>query len=280
MIRAALIAVFVLKATIVAGQTSISLDQVDGLFGQDTLTAGADIRFHLRFSNQSGSYMVGFSHGFTVYSQDGALRDSVKMTSNGILENLFDGGFFANYFSNDGTGTDTIGVGGLTIHGDGLPDGFDQVVFSLDFHLPASSDGKTVCLDTAFFPPGGIWVWALTGTVKVLPSWDGPHCFEISLGTLDVIEQPSVRPDEFLLHQNFPNPFNPVTNISFVFPQRSHYQLEIFDITGRTVKEFHGESPAGQVTVKWDAKGMASGVYFYRLTAGEFTSTRKMVLLK
>jgi hypothetical protein len=92
-------------------------------------------------------------------------------------------------------------------------------------------------------------------------------------------------PSTFALNQNYPNPFNPTTTISFALPTRSDWRMTIFSVTGAIVREFDGTAEAGTQTVVWDgrnASGMpaASGVYFYRLSAGQFSETRKMVLLK
>ncbi len=94
-----------------------------------------------------------------------------------------------------------------------------------------------------------------------------------------------ILPDEFALGQNYPNPFNPTTTISFSLPQPSDWVLTIVNVNGQIVKRYAGTSPAGEVSVVWDAtdaNGMmaATGVYFYRLEAGEFADTRKMILMK
>jgi len=92
-------------------------------------------------------------------------------------------------------------------------------------------------------------------------------------------------PAEFNLYNNFPNPFNPVTTIKFDIPQTDNLQLSakliIYDITGREVAEiFSGEVRPGKYEAVWNASGLASGLYFYRLTAGEHTAIKKMVLVK
>ena len=92
-------------------------------------------------------------------------------------------------------------------------------------------------------------------------------------------------PDCFALRQNYPNPFNPATEIRFDLPGRIEWRLEIFDITGRKVRSFTGVDPAGTVALTWDGtdsrgEGLPTGVYLYRLKAGEYTSTKKMLLLK
>jgi hypothetical protein len=89
-----------------------------------------------------------------------------------------------------------------------------------------------------------------------------------------------VLPVAFSLAQNYPNPFNPSTTIAFDLPVASDCRLEIFNSLGRQVDLITGRSSAGKVTIAWDAAGLASGVYLYRVTAGDYTASRKMMLLK
>jgi hypothetical protein len=88
-------------------------------------------------------------------------------------------------------------------------------------------------------------------------------------------------PQAFSLSQNYPNPFNPTTTISFSIPSQSYVSLKVFDIAGREVATIvSGVIPAGTYARQWDATKMSSGVYFYRLQAGNLTETKKLVLLK
>jgi nitrate reductase NapAB chaperone NapD len=89
-----------------------------------------------------------------------------------------------------------------------------------------------------------------------------------------------VIPENFALNQNYPNPFNPATTIEFALAAASDYTLTIYNVTGQKVSEFAGSEEAGTVSIEWDASSMASGVYFYKLNAGNFSDTKKMVLLK
>jgi len=87
--------------------------------------------------------------------------------------------------------------------------------------------------------------------------------------------------EEVSLDQNYPNPFNPTTSISFSLPQQSHVTIEIFDVTGRLVETVVDEQKsAGSHSITWDASGNASGVYLYRLRAGNTTESRSMILMK
>jgi photosystem II stability/assembly factor-like uncharacterized protein len=88
-------------------------------------------------------------------------------------------------------------------------------------------------------------------------------------------------PAEFKLAQNYPNPFNPVTSIAFDLPHSDMVSLDVYDITGRKVAELLKQPmTAGHYKVNFDASMLSSGVYFYRLAAGEFVSIKKMTLLK
>jgi len=88
-------------------------------------------------------------------------------------------------------------------------------------------------------------------------------------------------PESFSLEQNFPNPFNPGTTISYQIPTQSHVTLKVFDVLGREVAVLVNEvQQAGDNTVEFHAEHIPSGVYFYRLTTGTFTETKKLVLLR
>ncbi|MEQ9263655.1 MAG: T9SS type A sorting domain-containing protein [Balneolaceae bacterium] len=89
-------------------------------------------------------------------------------------------------------------------------------------------------------------------------------------------------PREFSLDQNYPNPFNPSTNINFSLPQTSKVTLNVYDMLGRKVATLlnNEQLNAANHTVKFDASALASGMYIYRIEAGSFTSTRKMMLIK
>ena len=94
-------------------------------------------------------------------------------------------------------------------------------------------------------------------------------------------ELPQNIPAYFLLNQNYPNPFNSTTTITFSVGKDSYTSLRVYDVLGREVATiFSGELPAGSYTKLWNANGMPSGVYFYRLAAGSYTETKKLVLLK
>lgn len=88
-------------------------------------------------------------------------------------------------------------------------------------------------------------------------------------------------PDNYSLSQNYPNPFNPGTDIKFSIPQNGFVTLSIYDALGREVKNIVNENlKAGEYKVNFDASGLTSGTYFYKLISGSFVQTKKMVLVK
>lgn len=88
-------------------------------------------------------------------------------------------------------------------------------------------------------------------------------------------------PNKFSLHQNYPNPFNPITKIKFDIAKNSNVKLRIYDVTGREVlKITDAYMTAGTYSFQWNASQFASGIYFYRLDAGEYSEIKKMILVK
>lgn len=88
-------------------------------------------------------------------------------------------------------------------------------------------------------------------------------------------------PERYALSQNYPNPFNPSTELRYALPRDGRVSLEIYNILGQKVTTLVDEyQRAGYKTIRWDPQDLASGIYLCRLTAGDFTQTRKMVLLK
>ncbi|HMQ80958.1 MAG TPA: SBBP repeat-containing protein [Ignavibacteria bacterium] len=100
-------------------------------------------------------------------------------------------------------------------------------------------------------------------------------------GTIGIEPSGNNIPESFTLHQNFPNPFNPVTNINFDLPLSSYVKLSVFDITGREIETLVNENlKSGTYKADWNASNLPSGVYFYKLEAEGFTETKKMMLVK
>jgi hypothetical protein len=112
----------------------------------------------------------------------------------------------------------------------------------------------------------------------------GPGAFSATWNfttTLTSVSDRSGIPNEFALTQNYPNPFNPSTVIEFALPRESFVTLEVYNLLGERVALLvEGKKSAGYYSESFNAQGLASGLYLYRLNAGEFLHVRKLLLLK
>jgi photosystem II stability/assembly factor-like uncharacterized protein len=127
-----------------------------------------------------------------------------------------------------------------------------------------------------FIAPGFGWVGSLTNAnVGTMYKWSGTSLVtSVNVGSKEL-------PRVFGLEQNFPNPFNPSTTISYAIPSRSTVRLSVFNTLGQKVVELvNAEKEPGVYDVTFDAAGFTSGVYLYRIEAGGFVQTKKLVVLK
>jgi len=161
----------------VAGAQMVSLDHTDGLIDPTHVNTGVPVTFYIRITGD-GSNHGGITNGFRVYSNDGATWGTTVGDTLGTLGKAqFDGGFFISHFSADGAGADTVGFGAFRFFSTGLPAGFNNVAYSVEIGPLAEADnGKTICIDSSFYPPSGVWKWA---GPDVYPGWSGGQCFTI-----------------------------------------------------------------------------------------------------
>ncbi|MFC2076836.1 LamG-like jellyroll fold domain-containing protein [candidate division KSB1 bacterium] len=174
-----------------------------------------------------------------------------------------------------------------------------------DFNYFVISRGQDTGFDAAAVEAIGT---TATSSYADMPPDPEAHCFyrvaavdfsgnmslfseEISIGPNDLksasgISDNTALPDKFDLAQNFPNPFNPETTIRFATPEDSFVSLSVYNIFGQLVRTLKNERlPAGFHQIRWDGRDdmgrfIGSGVYFYSIKAGDYTGTRRMVLLK
>ena len=117
-----------------------------------------------------------------------------------------------------------------------------------------------------------LWVAEVQDTFGVM----GFHDF-----TTDVNEIPGATPSAYALEQNFPNPFNPTTTINFSIPVEGFVAIDVYNSIGQKVASLVNETKtAGSYTVGFDATNLTSGIYFYKISSGSFSETKKMILLK
>lgn len=105
--------------------------------------------------------------------------------------------------------------------------------------------------------------------------------YRIPVSSLTGVNTQSQTVNGFLLEQNYPNPFNPVTSIKYSVKQNLFVSLNVYDISGKLVSELvNGFKLTGEYNVSFNAAGLPSGIYFYELKAGDYSETKKMILIK
>jgi hypothetical protein len=130
------------------------------------------------------------------------------------------------------------------------------------------------------------WLTAADGNISLEPLFTAGSVSVTIQTDVEDITEPSSLPTEYYLSQNYPNPFNPTTNIELSLPRSGHVEIDVFNILGRRVcRLIDRELPAGVHRIVFDGRGddgapLATGVYFYRITSGDFHDSKKMLLVK
>jgi photosystem II stability/assembly factor-like uncharacterized protein len=144
--------------------------------------------------------------------------------------------------------------------------------------LPDLSGEGIGALTAAVFGDS-VRVWA--ATIKPVTYDSGGQILTYADIISSVNERSTTITSDYRLEQNYPNPFNPITTIEFDLPKSSEVSLKIFNILGEEVTTLVSDRlSAGSYSYEWDASNLASGVYLYRLQAGDYIQTRKMVLMR
>jgi hypothetical protein len=149
-----------------------------------------------------------------------------------------------------------------------------------DFHLKSIECGNilsSLCIDSGcptFLDRVLNCYWGLGDYLPDMGAYGGGEC--VQTGVDD-----NLMSYTYLLFQNHPNPFNASTNIKFLLYEPSNVVVEIYSILGRKLETIlEGEQPAGEHQLIWNAENHTSGIYFYRIQAGDYAKTKKMLLLK
>jgi len=156
---------------------------VDGIvsphgYSLDEVTCGQDFIILMRFRNLSGQELTGFNHGFKIYSDDGTCWSPLDFdTTGGIGDYIFPGPIITpNGFT--GCDADTFGFSGNSSFPPHIPNGYDDVVLGIKTSVDCQYEGSTICIDSSFVPPTGMWMWSLTSS-SIMPSWGGPYCYDV-----------------------------------------------------------------------------------------------------
>lgn len=157
------------------------------------------------------------------------------------------------------------------------------------FEIEKSADG-TEFFTIAFVPGAGTTTETKNYSYTDEVGYKGGETFYYRLKQVDLdgrIQYSNIAevvfdvPKDFVLHQNYPNPFNPSTTIKFAVPKSSLVNIKVYDLTGQEVSVLVNEvKEAGTYEIKFDARSLASGIYLYRMTAENFSSVRKLNILK
>jgi hypothetical protein len=150
-----------------------------------------------------------------------------------------------------------------------------------------------VKVDTILFTGASTTAWyertkvvalaAGNNTIQIQPSWGYMYFDYLSVPAANItsVENTNQLPTNYSLSQNYPNPFNPTTNIKYSIMKESQVSLKVFDVLGREVENLvNTKQVAGSYQVNFNASKLASGVYIYRIIAGDFVQSMKMMLIK
>ena len=172
---------------------------------------------------------------------------------------------------------------------------WDSLTSATSYHIQLASDSlfNSIAYDTTgvnyshlqmytgILLPNVIYYWKVNASnLAGTGPWSDVWNFRVSPLVGISITPPEI-PKEYKFYNNYPNPFNPRTNIKFDIPKTSNVSIVVLNVAGQKVDELLNKNlAAGSYTLSWDASALSSGIYFCRLTAGKYIATKKMVLIK
>ena len=223
-------------------------------------------------SNFGGGICIGFWYPTPEPDSSHIYLSNVSITNNSAVDTTFP------------SGTVYGGFGGGIYFDLGTSVSFDSVNRCNIYNNSADSLGNDL------YNVGDSIISVIVDTFTVLNP-DSSHAYPLNKFTFDILHDPSgasdisqqtnIMPANYALKQNYPNPFNPTTNIEFSIPQLEFVTLKVYNILGEEVATLVSEKlSAGKYKYDWDASGLASGVYVYRIQAGDYVETRKMILMR
>lgn len=188
----------------------------------------------------------------------------------------------------DGQADDTLVLGGVAMQ-KALPLGPMEPMIAIHFIVASTNQAeiKTFCIDSAFVPPAAPFVYTDEYGATFPPGIAPAVCYPLMyMDPKSAGDVKSAAPFTFDLRQNYPNPFNPSTVVDYSLERKSRVNISIFNILGQKVKTLVDEDlEAGVHRIVWDGRDdrgrqVASGIYFYKMWAGDFVETRKMALIR
>ncbi len=164
----------------------------------------------------------------------------------------------------------------------------DVILSSIGVNIYSINSDSTLTPEGYFNTKIGYSMGIQTNNGNIYVSYNGLHIFKKGVST-GVQREPGIEPEDYSLSQNYPNPFNPTTTIEYSIAKHSGTQnitneritLRIYDILGREIKTLVDRKMVpGKYSVKFNGANLPSGIYFYRLSGGNFSITKKMILMK
>ena len=258
-----LLTALILSYGLVQGQ-SVTLDNVEGITDPGIIPIDQQITFNIRLTNNDIA-RGGITNGFSIYSPDGATWGATVADTFALnWRSMFDLVFQIFKINTDGMGADTVGFGGSKfMFGDGLPPGFDELAYKITIGpIDASHHGKTIILDSTFYPTTGSWKW----TPNEKPAWDGPHTY--------LIKDPNVV-------ENTPPVLDPIGNksvdeggvLNITITASDAETTPSITAAGVPLTATYNDNGNGTASFSWSPNYDEAGVYTLTFTASDDQDT-------
>jgi hypothetical protein len=238
-----------------------------------TYDATGNMLSHLAQTWASGQWTNSTIHTYTYDTNGRMLTDWLKGWTNAAWMN---GSLYTYTYDTNGNLLNELVQYWLN----GLWTNFNQFAFTYDAHGNELTGNNTSWSGSVWMPTDDNFVLAVNGSTydftgyRIIVSW-------IPVNTADVPTNGKSMVKGYSLSQNYPNPFNPSTTIGYQLPTQVHVTLKVFDVLGREIATLvNGVEQPGYKSVNFNANNLASGVYYYRLQAGNYIETRKLLLLR
>jgi hypothetical protein len=238
-----------------------------------TYDATGNMLSHLAQTWASGQWTNSTIHTYTYDTNGRMLTDWLKGWANAAWMN---GSLYTYTYDTNGNLLNELVQYWLN----GLWTNFNQFAFTYDAHGNELTGNNTSWSGSVWMPTDDNFVLAVNGSTydftgyRIIVSW-------IPVNTADVPTNGKSMVKGYSLSQNYPNPFNPSTTIGYQLPTQVHVTLKVFDVLGREIATLvNGVEQPGYKSVNFNANNLASGVYYYRLQAGNYIETRKLLLLR
>ncbi|MBD3333778.1 T9SS type A sorting domain-containing protein [candidate division GN15 bacterium] len=265
-----------------ASAQEMELSNVTGLYGTDSILYNSSVTFDFTLNNTTGVVMEGTTNGFEIYTDNNAgytlTVDEDKFTT--VMAPLFDLGQFINYFGG-GANPDTVGFAGVKLFSTGLAGGESLQPISFTVDIGGPETGATeFCVDSAWYPPGGDWLWAGADGGAYIPSWGGPFCYDLidtSASPLNLVVDSTEL--GFTGTEGGANPAAKSFNIS-TDGDPANFTISGYDTNWITVTPNSGTTP-DDINVAVDLSGLAPGTYMDTLVieSGDVVNSPQEVVI-